>query len=102
MNSPVLRDGGHAVIPVAAQLQVRLVPIRDIALPDNYCGMDWQHVADLAAVQHGDHLEPVLLLRWDYGHWLIAGRHRFLAAIIAGRDNILAVVTDRIEIRHHH
>jgi hypothetical protein len=100
MTAPILRNGGHVVIPATAHLELRTIPIRDIALPDNHCGMDWQHVHELAAVQHDHHLEPVLLLARDHGYWLIAGRHRFLTAIICGRDSILAVTTDQLEIRH--
>lgn len=100
-SKPVLRTGGHVVLPEDAVLQVRMVPISEIRLPDNWASMDVAHVAGLCGlVGRGESLSPVLVsVAGDGTYWLIEGRHRFVTAIMLGRDEILAVVTNQVDVR---
>lgn len=100
MNPPVLSAGGYVVLPADATIEVARVPVAEIAFPDNHCAMDMGHVVALEREMRETDSDapPVLLLRHDAGHWLIEGRHRFVAAVAAGRRDILAVVTDRLHI----
>jgi ParB-like chromosome segregation protein Spo0J len=97
----VLRYGGHVVLPEGAVTTVRTVPVCDIRLPDNSVRMDDAHVVMLAGlVVAGEWFSPVLLsVAGDGTYWLIEGRHRFLATLLLGRDEILAVVTNRLDLR---
>lgn len=95
---PILRNGGHVTITEHATTQH--IPISSIRIPDNHVGADIEHIDTLVRIlrdqPHTD-LEPVLVTPTrtdDDVHWLINGRHRYIAHIIAGRDTILATIAN--------
>jgi hypothetical protein len=92
-------------IPPDAHLWVARVPLHSVAVPDNAHPMDLDHVAAVTAwmLQTGADAPPVLLLDRRSSSrfvpcWLIEGRHRYTAALAAGRPDILATITNRIEL----
>jgi ParB-like chromosome segregation protein Spo0J len=49
-------------------------------------------------IRSGHTLVPVLMYEDENRHWLIDGRHRFLAHIITGQNKIGALVTSSLTI----
>lgn len=86
------------LIPPDATVELRTVPIACITIPDNHCGLDLDHIDELHRRLGNRLLPPVLVQAHEHGYWLIEGRHRYVVTLAAGRDVILAVVTDRIEV----
>jgi hypothetical protein len=88
-------DEGGAHRPSSARRLFR-VRIEDLLLPPNLpAGMDVLTLFSLAALLHKttEDPEPVSVRRED-SHWRITdGRHRAIAALIAGRTDVLAEET---------
>jgi hypothetical protein len=97
MTRPQLKD--RTVVMGDEYPRFGVVPIHMISLPDNHCGMDMAQVEYyVALLRGGETLAPVLILQDSDRCWLIDGRHRFLAHIIAGRNSIGALVSHTIEL----
>lgn len=95
---PILQ-GRTVSLPADATLTVGVVPISDIGLPDNHCGMDLAQVGVYTdMIRAGHRLEPVLLLEDGDRFWLIDGRHRFVAAVVAGHSSIEAFITSALNM----
>lgn len=97
MTAPILRNGGYAIINGRIDAEIKYVPLADIRIPDNHVTADLLHAGALAALLNTSetvNLPPVLVTPAPDGMWLIDGRHRYIAHIIAGRAYILAVVAD--------
>jgi ParB-like chromosome segregation protein Spo0J len=98
MTRPTLKNG-TVTLTADAVIQYERVPIHAISLPDNHCGMDFHQVEVYAALlRSGVRLEPVLLYRDADRCWLIDGRHRYVANLVAGMNEIEAFVTDGLNM----
>lgn len=99
-SAPRLRDGGLVV--VGLDMIVEPLPIRDVRLPDNHVGMDVNRAVEYTTLLRAGHeLPPPLVYRAPDGClWLIDGRHRFVAHLMAGRDRITAVTTGYLGLEH--
>lgn len=99
MTRPNLKGAATVTLPIGAELTIEMVNIYDISLPDNYCGMDMGQVEKYTNFLHdGFVLEPVLIFHDEDRYWLIDGRHRYVAALIAGNSCLRAVVTDSLRM----
>lgn len=97
MTRPQLQD--TTVVMGESIPRFGMVPIHMVSLPDNHCGMDMAQVQVYTELLlEGQQLPPVLIMQDGDRCWLIDGRHRFLAHIIAGRNVIGAVVSSTIEL----
>jgi hypothetical protein len=98
---PRLSQGGRVLIPADAHVRIARLPLHLIRVPDNYCGMDLGHLAQLAALLRSGATAPPALVWADedeHAHWLIEGRHRYVSALAAGCGELLTVVTDKLVI----
>jgi hypothetical protein len=80
--------------PVEIRLDRILLPR---AVP---AGLDWAVVGLWTAYQRkrSDPVEPPIVVRAEGAYYRISdGRHRFVAAVTAGRDAIAAIVEDPAE-----
>jgi len=94
---PQLKD--RTVVMGDAYPRFGVVPIHMISLPDNYCGMDMAQVEYyVSLLRGGETLAPVLVLQDVDRCWLIDGRHRFLAHIIAGKSEVGALVSTSMKL----
>lgn len=69
------------------------VPIEDVRLPPNLpAGMDWSVIGHFAMTMRKTTEDPDPIRVAPVGdHYRISdGRHRFIAAVIAGRPDVLA------------
>lgn len=86
-------------LPLAAALTIETVLISDINLPDNWCDMSMDQVNKYRDfLLDGYTLAPVLLFHDGDRYWLIDGRHRFVAAVTVGHNQVRAFVTDSLRM----
>jgi hypothetical protein len=101
LDPPTLPLSGHLV--VTGHLETRHVPIRAVMVPGNHRPMDTARTIALSRILRDDPTAaaPPVLLTPAYTdlYWLLQGRHRYAATLMAGRDELLAVIAEQADIR---
>lgn len=91
VSQPSTQTATPAGEPLQSMTVTFLLPLHEIHLKPNLpCGLNVLTLMAITAVLRNSHhpVEPVLVRKED-GHWLLVdGRHRYMAALIAGRESI--------------